>query len=162
MCASMFTSISLSLSLWFSLHLFCRVHVGNLRDQHTTLMYRSWALIAFSAWKLEKLENSFVPGLVLCQPDHHHHHHHDHYDAVHRRRILACLFLLINFQHKLCGISTPNYKESFLFSPSPPPRPSGSPSHLRSLCTLHVRWVSDAPATIYAYIRCRQVRNPVL
>lgn len=32
-----------------------RVCLGNLRDQHTTLMYRSWALIAPGAWKSEKL-----------------------------------------------------------------------------------------------------------
>lgn len=32
----------------------CLVFVGNLRDQHTTLMYRSWALIAFSVHENRK------------------------------------------------------------------------------------------------------------
>lgn len=46
----------------------CLVFVGNLRDQHTTLMYRSWALIAFSVHENRKNWLLFLQLLLALCP----------------------------------------------------------------------------------------------
>lgn len=110
---------------------FSRLHsyLLYLRDQHTTLMYWSWAVIAFSGMKIGKTGwaacfffsascssidcHASLPMVMMIM-----------YTITHLSRshpplrlslpLAACL--LINFELKLCGISSTNYKGTRLFA----------------------------------------------